>query len=247
MIIPEGHLSSRAATANHRIKNASATDAFVRSMGLALPDLAMPSLIESTVHTMMDEVPVFELDTSYSDPFAGKNISRLADPVLSTVEIHPSPASDGRRPTKVPQSDLTIIKRRIELLSSDMITRALLSISRHEYEQAIRLLEDTQRVIRSVMKGLDGGKNAGARRERQKVTNRIVFDAILQDLQEVREAIDDEDETFDIEQRNFGAQQAMILRDQKAWTPRSAIESIFWTIDNSRAIFQKSAQYSREI
>jgi hypothetical protein len=36
----------------------------------------------------------------------------------------------------------------------------------------------------------------------------------------------------------------MILRDQKAWSGRSAIERVFWTIDNSIELATRSASWA---
>jgi hypothetical protein len=35
----------------------------------------------------------------------------------------------------------------------------------------------------------------------------------------------------------------MILRDQKSWTNRSAVERVFWTIDNSIELAARSAEW----
>ena len=67
-------------------------------------------------------------------------------------------------------------------------------------------------------------------------------------------------DVFSHDQRNFGAQQvrtcldntthlsehwvqAMVLRDQKSWSGRSAIERLFWTIDNSIELVARSTDW----
>lgn len=35
----------------------------------------------------------------------------------------------------------------------------------------------------------------------------------------------------------------MILRDQKSWTGRSAVERVFWNIDNSIELASRSADW----
>lgn len=37
--------------------------------------------------------------------------------------------------------------------------------------------------------------------------------------------------------------QAMVLRDQKSWSGRSAIERLFWTIDNSIELVARSTDW----
>jgi len=67
--------------------------------------------------------------------------------------------------------------------------------------------------------------------------------AILQDLQILSEALEENKELFAHDQRNFGAQQAMILRDQKCWSGRSATERLFWTTDNSIELVSRSTDW----
>lgn len=67
-----------------------------------------------------------------------------------------------------------------------------------------------------------------------------VLQAILQDMQILADALEENMDLFAHDQRNFGAQQAMILRDQKSWTGRSATERVFWTTDNSIELSSRS-------
>jgi len=64
--------------------------------------------------------------------------------------------------------------------------------------------------------------------------------AVLQDVQILTDAIEDNVEMFAHDHRNLGAQQAMILRDQKSWSGRTAIEKLFWTSDGSIDLVQRS-------
>ncbi|KAG1797534.1 hypothetical protein EV424DRAFT_1546626 [Suillus variegatus] len=54
----------------------------------------------------------------------------------------------------------------------------------------------------------------------------------LSDPEELSSGAEENVELFAHDQRNFGAQQAIILRDQKSWNGCSATEHLFWTIDN---------------
>lgn len=134
----------------------TATDAFFLSkVGLnpsALEDYQPSTFYEDEYDGMPDEVPLFEVrppflrkvasrrvldpetdprggcmqvNASYRDPAAGKNISRVnQSPVLLTITVTPPPAPGSRTPA--PPSAPEIVRRRIELLSSDMLARSLL-------------------------------------------------------------------------------------------------------------------------
>jgi len=67
--------------------------------------------------------------------------------------------------------------------------------------------------------------------------------AMMADMQLLSEALEDNPEVFAHDQRNFGAQQAMVLRDQKSWSNRSAIERLFWTVDNSIELTLRSTDW----
>ncbi|KZT71240.1 hypothetical protein DAEQUDRAFT_763851 [Daedalea quercina L-15889] len=62
-------------------------------------------------------------------------------------------------------------------------------------------------------------------------------------MQVLSEALEENPDVFGHDQRNFGAQQAMVLRDQKSWSGRSAIERLFWTIDNSIELVARSTDW----
>ena len=57
------------------------------------------------------------------------------------------------------------------------------------------------------------------------------------------DALDENVEMFAHDQRNFGAQQAMILHDQKSWTGWNATEKVFWTVDNGVELVGRSADW----
>ncbi|TFK73760.1 hypothetical protein BDN72DRAFT_893718 [Pluteus cervinus] len=175
-------------------------------------------------------------------------------------------------------SDAVIVRRRMELLASDMITRALVLVSRRNFSQAQNILGETKRILHTVLQNISrglpppgvgvngggGGMNGGmfgngmgggmgmggmgggsARNRKELLTLNAVraIQAILQDLQILVEALEDNVEIFAHDQRNFGAQQAMILRDQKSWSGRSATEKLFWTTDNSIELASRSTDW----
>ncbi|KAF7356586.1 hypothetical protein MVEN_00992400 [Mycena venus] len=234
----------------------NATDQFVASMGLdALAIDDAPDFADGMMDRMIDEVPVVEVDGSFFDPAAAKHVSRLAHPVLLTVTLLPAQAGVPRAPSAV--SDPVIVRRRMELLASDMITRALVLVSRRNFPQAQKILGETKRILHTVLQtisralpppnpnynGNGGGGTTRNRRELLTLAAVRAMQAMLQDLAVLSEALDENVELFAHDQRNFGAQQAMILRDQKSWTGRSATERLFWTTDNSIELVSRSTDW----
>ncbi|KAF9075313.1 Pleckstrin homology domain-containing protein [Rhodocollybia butyracea] len=232
----------------HDMRNMNATDRFVQSMGLdALAIEDSVDFADGMMDRMIDEVPVVEVDGSFFDPAALKNVTRLAHPVLLTVTLLP-PTPNAPKPPS-PVSDPVIVRRRMELLASDMITRALVLVSRRNFPQAQKIIGETKRILHTVLQTISRtlpAPNSGATRNRKEILTLgavRAMQAILQDLQILSEALDDNVDLFAHDQRNFGAQQAMILRDQKSWTGRSATERLFWTTDNSIELVSRSTDW----
>ncbi|KAI0796076.1 Pleckstrin homology domain-containing protein [Abortiporus biennis] len=243
---------------NHLIQNGggngralSATDQFNQRMGLDALSITDPAdLADGMMDRMIDEVPVFEVDGSFFDPAAAKHVSRLAHPVLLTVTLLPNTGNSPRSPVGN-ASDPVIVRRRMELLASDMITRALVLVSRKNYGQAQKLLSETRRILHTVLQNITqslpppGSDHRMTRHRKDLLALSAVraIQSVLQDMQILSEALDENVELFALDQRNFGAQQAMVLRDQKSWSGRSAIERLFWTIDNSIELVSRSTDW----
>ncbi|EGO22393.1 hypothetical protein SERLADRAFT_416874 [Serpula lacrymans var. lacrymans S7.9] len=231
----------------------NATDQFVQSLGLdALSIDDGADLVEGMMDRMIDEVPVFEVDGSFFDPAAGKHVSRLAHPVLLTVTLLPvASSSQQQQAAKARPSDPVIVRRRMELLASDMITRALVLVARKNYAQAQKIMSETKRILHTVLQSISktlpapNSEGATVRNRKEILTLSAVraMQAMLQDLQVLAEALEENVELFAHDQRNFGAQQAMILRDQKSWSGRSATERLFWTMDNSIELVSRSTDW----
>jgi hypothetical protein len=192
----------------------NATDQFVQSMGLdSLSIDDAPDFADGMMDRLIDEVPVIEVDGSFFDPAASKNVTRLAHPVLLTVTLLPTTGSASRPPAAV--SDPVIVRRRMELLASGMITRALVLVSRRNFPQAQKIMSETKRILQTVLQTISrslppANTNGGAVRNRKEILTLgavRAMQAILQDLQMLSEALDDNVELFAHDQRNFGAQQ----------------------------------------
>lgn len=201
----------------HNGRALSATDQYVASMGLDSLSLGdSPDIMDGMIDRMIDEVPVFEVDGSYFDPAAAKQVSRLAHPVLLTVTIMPP----GQMRQSSNNSDPVIVRRRMELLASDMVTRALVLVSRKNLIQANKILGETKRILNTVLnaisKSLPPPSNNGStvRNRKEILTLGAVraMQAILQDLQVLSEALEENVDLFGHDQRNFGAQQVSRIR-----------------------------------
>jgi len=226
----------------------NATDQFVQRMGLdALSISDSVNLVDGMMDRMIDEVPVLELDGSFFDPAASKNVSRLAHPVLLTVTLLP-PSTRPNTPA-LSASDPVIVRRRMELLASDMITRALVLISRRNVAQAQRVLGETKRILHKVLQtvsqSLPPPSSSTVRSRKDILTLAAVrtLQSMLQDIQVLTDAIEENPDLFAHDHRNFGAQQAMILRDQKSWSGRTSTEKLFWTADNSIDLVSRSSDW----
>lgn len=227
----------------------SATDEFNARMGLDGLMGDMPNLLDGMMDGMIDEVPVFEVDGGFFDPAAAKSVSRLAHPVLLTVTLLPPAPGATKNSTG---SDPVIVRRRMELLASDMITRGLVLVSKKNYPQAQRIIAETRRILHTVLQSVTqslpppthtNSGSARSRRELLALSAVRTLQSIMQDIQVLSEALEENLDMFAHDQRNFGAQQAMILRDQKAWTGRTATEKLFWTTDNSIELVARSTDW----
>lgn len=206
--------SRRAGTSQNGSRTLNATDRFVQSMGLdsaAIED--SPNLVDGMMDRMIDEVPVFEVDGSFYDPAATKQVSRLAHPVLLTITLLPMTTATSAKPPK--PSDPVIVRRRMELLASDMITRALVLVSRKNFPQAQKIMNETKRILHTVLQNVsktlptpnNDGSTIRNRKEILILAAVRAMQAILQDLQILSEALEENVELFALDQRNFGAQQ----------------------------------------
>ena len=200
----------------HSPRSLNATDVFNQRMGLdALSIGDLPDLAEGMMDRMIDEVPVFEVDGAFFDPNAAKHVSRLAHPVLLTVTLLPATGSRPRTPASA-GSDPVIVRRRMELLASDMITRMLVLVSRRNVPQAQKLMSETRRILHTVLQNVtatlppptrEGGPATRNRKEILTMSAVRAMQSIMQDMQILSEALDEQADTFALDQRNFGAQQ----------------------------------------
>lgn len=220
----------------------------------------------------IEEVAVLEVECGCKDPNSGSTTTRLPTPGVLTLEINansPDPISNeakrGSAGLATALADPVVTRRRLEILVSDMITRCLLLVSRRNHSQALTILQETRRIVDTVLQAIpvieqqpkDPGFSPGNRvasrssqvkkqKELQHRKTALSLLAILEDLDVLIDGLESNQSTsFERTERNFGAQQAMVLRDQKAWTSRSDTEWQFHcNIDNAAPFAAQAAAYA---
>jgi len=105
----------------------------------------------------VEEVPLIQADLSWGDILRDGSVIHLPRPSLLAITM--LPATSHHQKTKSWQNSPPIpphphiVQRRMELLTSDMLTRALTLVSRGQHDRAHTLLNET----RSILKGLGKG------------------------------------------------------------------------------------------
>ncbi|KAK2778313.1 hypothetical protein FQN53_001838 [Emmonsiellopsis sp. PD_33] len=103
----------------------------------------------------VEEVPLIQAELTYGDILREGHLTHSPRPsLLAITMLPPTQKSKTGRPStpQIPPHPL-VVQRRMELLTSDMLTRALTLVSRAQPERAHHLLSET----RSILKGLGKG------------------------------------------------------------------------------------------
>lgn len=104
----------------------------------------------------VEEVPLIQADLTYSDILRDGTLTHLPRPSLLAITMLPvNPrARQNSRPLTPPiPPHPHIVQRRMELLTSDMLTRALTLVSRGQHERAHHLLHETRTILKGLGKG----------------------------------------------------------------------------------------------
>ncbi|KAL2820830.1 Pleckstrin homology domain-containing protein [Aspergillus cavernicola] len=104
----------------------------------------------------VEEVPLIQAELTYGDLLRDGNLTHSPRPsLLAITMLPPNPRfkSSGRPTTPPIPPHPSIVQRRMELLTSDMLTRSLTLVSRGQHDRAQHLLNET----RSILKGLGKG------------------------------------------------------------------------------------------
>ncbi|KAG9246700.1 Pleckstrin homology domain-containing protein, partial [Calycina marina] len=105
----------------------------------------------------VEEVPLIQADVTWGDILRDGTITHLPRPSLLAIAMLPATTSTQNKsqwPNTPPiPPHPSVVQRRMELLTSDMLTRALTLVSRGQHDRAQHLLNET----RSILKGLGKG------------------------------------------------------------------------------------------
>ncbi|KAK5174626.1 uncharacterized protein LTR77_001707 [Saxophila tyrrhenica] len=104
----------------------------------------------------VEELPLIQADLSWGDILREGNLAQLPRPSLLAITMLPSPskkAQNARPGTPPIPPHPHIVQRRMELLTSDMLTRALTLVSKGQPERAHHLLAETRSILRGLNKG----------------------------------------------------------------------------------------------
>lgn len=104
----------------------------------------------------IEEVPLIQADLTWGDILRDGTLTHLPRPSLLAITM--LPASPNQKKSNWPNTPHipphpSVVQRRMELLTSDMLTRALTLVSRGQHDRAQHLLNET----RSILKGLGKG------------------------------------------------------------------------------------------
>lgn len=137
-----------------------ASDNYLAQFGfdtaLLEPSTVGPDIAANIPFDVMEEVVVLEADISFQDPATLHMAKRLGmgGPRTLSVEVdvfRPDHLSSLSPATVAALARASVTRRRFEILSHEMITRALLLASRHNNAQAVLLLQQTCKMLKSVL------------------------------------------------------------------------------------------------
>ena len=104
----------------------------------------------------VEEVPLIQADLTYGDILRDGTLTHLPRPSLLAITMLPSNPKSPKnsRPATPPiPPHPFIVQRRMELLTSDMLTRALYLVSRGQHDRAHHLLHETRSILKGLAKG----------------------------------------------------------------------------------------------
>ena len=104
----------------------------------------------------IEELPLLQADLSYGDLLREGSVMHLPRPSLLAITMLPatSRSRPGSRPATPPiPPHPFVVQRRMELLTSDMLTRALTLVSRGQHDRAHHLLNETRTILKGLGKG----------------------------------------------------------------------------------------------
>lgn len=101
----------------------------------------------------VEELPLVQADLSWGDILREGNITQLPRPSLLAITMLPSARKGSRPPSPPIPPHPHVVQRRMELLTSDMLSRALTLVSRGQHDRAHHLLAETRTILKGLGKG----------------------------------------------------------------------------------------------
>lgn len=106
----------------------------------------------------IEEVPLIQADLTWGDLLRDGSLSHLPRPSLLAITMLPATPQQQKKQSVWQHSPHipphpSVVQRRMELLTSDMLTRALTLVSRGQHDRAQRLLNETRTILKGLGKG----------------------------------------------------------------------------------------------
>jgi hypothetical protein len=103
----------------------------------------------------VEEVPLIQADLSWGDILRDGTTMQLPRPSLLAITMLPPTSSSKKAWQNTPPipPHASVVQRRMELLTSDMLTRALTLVGRGQNDNAGRLIRETQSILKGLGKG----------------------------------------------------------------------------------------------
>ncbi|KAI9665217.1 MAG: hypothetical protein M1831_002227 [Alyxoria varia] len=122
----------------------------------SLEELGGPSEHDESRDSTVDEVPIIQASLTYGDVLRDGALQNSPRPsLLAITMLPPAPKSKQTGKSGSPQvpAHPSVVQRRMELLTSDMLSRALSLVAGGKHERAHDLLRETRSVLRGLGKG----------------------------------------------------------------------------------------------
>jgi len=103
----------------------------------------------------VEEVPLIQADLTYGDIQRDGTLSQSRPHLLTITMLPPSNSkkTNGRPASPLIPPHPMVVQRRMELLTSDMLSRSLTLVSKNQHERAQTLLQETRTILRGLGKG----------------------------------------------------------------------------------------------
>ncbi|KAK8040884.1 von Willebrand and RING finger domain protein [Apiospora phragmitis] len=182
----------------------------------------------------VEELPLLQADLVWGDILREGSIIHLPRPSLLAITMLP-PTTDQKKsswqnaPPIPPHPN--IVQRRMELLTSDMLTRALTLVSRGQHDRAQTLLNETRTILRGLGKvdchrSLGPGPNDALTLRNTVGIDANTVSALDAELEASLEWIN-HPAVFSRDSRKAVLQAIGVISSQRAYTFRTPIESLW--------------------